>query len=349
MESTCRDMKTVYSADHAGHKGNLELSGGELVPCFELPQRAEMILDRIVAEALGPVVSSEPQSLTTARKLHDPDYVAALARIWPMWQAEGRCGSAIPAVFPVGIASEVSPQSAGGLLGFYSFDAGATFVEGTWQAIKASHDVALTGADLISAGERSAFALCRPPGHHAGRSSMGGYCYLNNAAIAAQRLLEEGAQRVTVLDIDYHHGNGTQEIFYQRRDVQVISIHADPRLAYPYFYGHANERGSGAGEDMNLNLPLPPGTDFRAWRVAFSTASSALADYAPDALVVSLGVDTYQGDPISQFCLQKEDYPRIGDQIQKLGLSTLFVMEGGYAVDDIGVNVAGVLTGFVGT
>ncbi len=245
-----------------------------------------------------------------------------------------------------GMRRDVAPRDIDGMLGFYSFDAGATFVEGTWEAVRASHDVALTAAALVQGGARAAFALCRPPGHHAGRRMMGGYCFINNAAVAAQWLRDQGAARVSVLDIDYHHGNGTQEIFEARGDVQVVNIHADPMVEYPYYLGHADERGTGAGEGANLNLPLPQGTGFAAWRAALEVGCAAVADFAPDALVVSLGVDTFHGDPISAFRLDTPDYPVIGAGIRDLGLPTVFVMEGGYAVEEIGVNAVGVLTGF---
>jgi acetoin utilization deacetylase AcuC-like enzyme len=205
--------------------------------------------------------------------------------------------------------------------------------------------VALTAADLVAAGE-SAFALCRPPGHHAGPRSAGGYCYVNNAAVAAERLREAGAGRVSVLDIDYHHGNGTQAVFWERGDVQVASIHADPLVEYPYFLGHADERGAGEGEGATLNLPLPWGTGFAEWAAALDRALAAVAGFGPERLVVSLGVDTFHGDPISRFRLDTPDYPAIGRRIAGLRLPTLFVMEGGYAVEAIGVNAVGVLEGF---
>ena len=281
--------------------------------------------------------------------MHAPDYVDFLAQAWPLWARAGRAGSAMPFVWPVrGLRADVAPSDIDGLLGFYSMDAGATFVAGTWDAVRASHDVALTAAGLVQAGERAAFALCRPPGHHAGRRFAGGYCYLNNAAVAAQALRDGGAARVAVLDIDYHHGNGTQEIFYARPDVQVVSIHADPMLEYPYYLGHADERGSDEGEGFNLNLPLPHGTGMREWGAALEIACAAVADFRPDALVVSLGVDTFRGDPISRFRLDTPDYPPIGARIAALGVPTLFVMEGGYAVEAIGVNAVGVLQGFEG-
>ena len=212
--------------------------------------------------------------------------------------------------------------------------------------IKSSYDVALTAAALVGDGEAAAFALCRPPGHHAGTAFMGGYCYINNAAVAAQRFRDQGAARVAILDVDYHHGNGTQEIFFARPDVLVVNLHGDPMTEYPFFLGHADERGAGPGEGFNHNYPLPFGTGWAEWSAALEDGCRKVAAYAPDVLVVSLGVDTFEKDPISQFKLKSEDYPKIGRRIARLGLPTLFVMEGGYAVDEIGINAVGVLTGF---
>jgi acetoin utilization deacetylase AcuC-like enzyme len=292
------------------------------------------------------VVPPAEQGLATAHRVHAADYLAFLPRAWPLWQAAGRSGTALPFAWPApGLRADRPPEDIDGLLGFYSFDGGAGFVAGTWEAVKASHDVALTAADLVAAGE-SAFALCRPPGHHAGPRSAGGYCYVNNAAVAAERLREAGAARVSVLDIDYHHGNGTQAIFWERGDVQVASIHADPLVEYPYFLGHADERGAGEGEGATLNLPLPWGTGFADWAAALDRALEAVAGFGPERLVVSLGVDTFHGDPISRFRLDTPDYPAIGRRIAGLRLPTLFVMEGGYAVEAIGVNAVGVLEGF---
>ena len=340
-------MQTVYSPRHAGHAGNVELMPGEIVPAFELPRRAEIIRARIAEVGLGPVVAPSPHGLEVARRVHAHDYVDFLPRAWPMWAAAGRGGTAMPFVWPVpGLRADVPPADIDGLLGFYAMDGGATFVAGTWDAVKASYDVALSAAALVRGGADAAFALCRPPGHHAGPRFAGGYCFLNNAAAAAEWLRESGAERVSVLDIDYHHGNGTQAIFYARGDVQVVNIHADPIVEYPYFLGHADERGTGAGEGFNLNLPLPHGTGFDAWSKALAIGCAAVAGFAPAALVVSLGVDTFGGDPISRFRLETRDYPLIGAQIRALGLPTLFVMEGGYAVEAIGVNAVGVLTGF---
>ncbi len=340
-------MRTVYSPRHAGHGGNVELNSGEVVPAFELPRRAEIIRARVEEVGLGPVVAPVAHDLTTALRVHAPGYLDFLARAFPLWRAAGREGSAMPFVWPLpGLRADVAPEDIDGLLGFYSFDGGATFVEGTWDAVKASHDVALTAAGLVHDGERAAFALCRPPGHHAMTRFAGGYCYVNNAAVAAEWLRGAGAARVAILDVDYHHGNGTQEIFYARGDVFVVNVHADPRVEYPYFLGHADERGAGEGAGFNFNLPLPLGTGFAGWSAALDTACAAVAAFAPDRLVVSLGVDTFVADPISRFRLESRDYPAIGRRIAALGLPTLFVMEGGYAVEAIGINAVGVLEGF---
>jgi acetoin utilization deacetylase AcuC-like enzyme len=198
----------------------------------------------------------------------------------------------------------------------------------------------------VLAGERSAFALTRPPGHHAGPDFFGGYCFINNAAVAAQALRDGGVDRVAVLDVDYHHGNGTQTIFYERADVLTVSLHGDPVTEYPFFLGHADERGAGAGKGFNLNLPLPRGTGFATWRAALSTALQAVADFGAQALVVPLGLDTFAGDPISGFTLQSADYLAVGAALAGAGLPTVFTFEGGYAVDEVGVNAVNVLQSF---
>ena len=340
-------MKTIFSPRHVGHSGNLELVASDIVPAFEMPSRAEYIRARVEAEKLGPILGPDEHDLAAARRVHRDDYIDFLPTVWPLWLESGRSGTAMPYTWPTrGLRGDVRPETIDALLGFYSFDAGATFVAGTWDAIKSSYDVALTAAALVKDGERSAFALCRPPGHHAGAGFMGGYCFINNAAVVAQWYVDQGAARVSILDVDYHHGNGTQEIFYESADVQVLNLHGDPMVEYPFFLGHADERGAGAGEGFNHNYPMPFGTAWGTWSAALDDACAKLAAYRPDVVVVSLGVDTFEKDPISRFKLVTQDYPRIGRRIAQLGLPTLFVMEGGYAVEEIGVNAVGVLTGF---
>lgn len=342
-------MKTIFSPLHAGHSGQLELVAGAIVPGFEKPSRAEIVKARVEAVKLGPIEEPTAHDLAAAKRVHRSDYIDFLPTVWPAWEASGRGGSALPFTWPTrGLRGDVVPDAIEAKLGYYSFDAGAPFVKGTWAAIKSSYETALTAAALVKGGQRAAFALCRPPGHHAGAAFMGGYCFINNAAVAAQWFRDQGAARVSILDVDYHHGNGTQEIFYSRADVQVLNLHGDPMTEYPFFLGHADEKGAGPGEGYNVNYPLPFGTAWEQWSTALEDACRKLAAYAPDVVVVSLGVDTFEKDPISHFKLVSEDYPKIGARIAKLGLPTLFVMEGGYAVDEIGVNAVGVLTGFEG-
>ncbi|MFD2184570.1 histone deacetylase family protein [Rhodoplanes azumiensis] len=340
-------MITIYSDAHALHDGKAELHDGKLVSSFEMPRRAALVLARVEEVGLGPVSPPKNFGLDPVRRVHAPDYVAFLETAWDEWVAEHGEYDALPFTWIGPGMRRVVPDHIDGKLGYYSFDAGTPITAGTFRAIRTAADVALTGAELIVRGERAAFALTRPPGHHAHRACYGGYCFFNNAAIAAQALRDAGADRVAVLDIDYHHGNGTQDIFYTRGDVLFVSLHADPVQEYPYYLGFADETGEGAGEGANANYPLPFGTGFEAWRAALHHALSRIAAFRADALVVSLGVDTYKGDPISRFRLDTADYPVIGATLAGAGLPTLFVMEGGYAVEAIGVNAVGVLQGFL--
>ncbi|WP_029008174.1 histone deacetylase family protein [Azospirillum halopraeferens] len=342
-------MIVVHSAAHRAQEGRAELNDGQLVPCYEKPARAEIVLARVGAAGPGPVVEPDAHGEAPLARVHDPAYLAFLKAAWHEWVAEHGDRDALPLnwVAP-GMHRRVVPDSIDGKLGYYSFDAGTPITAGTWRAATAGADCALTAAARVAAGERAAFALVRPPGHHAGHAFYGGYCFLNNAAIAAQALRDGGAARVAVLDVDYHHGNGTQEIFWHRDDVLFLSLHADPRQEFPYFSGHADEVGEGPGTGFTVNLPLPWGTDWTAYAAALATATARIAAFAPDVLVVSLGADTFVGDPISRFRLQSDDFRRMGAALAAAGLPTVFVLEGGYAVDDLGVNVVNVLTGFEG-
>ena len=342
-------MKIVWSPAHLGQSGHVELGAGVIEPGFECPERLDHVLAAWRERSFGPELPPMRHDLGVAGRVHDPDYVAFLAEAWNLWTAAGYVGPALPMVWPThNLRADLRPRAIRALLGFYAFDGGASFVEGTWAAVEASYATALTAADLVAGGERAAFAACRPPGHHAGRRTAGGYCYLNNAACAAQRLRDRGAARVAVLDVDFHHGNGTQEIFWERDDVFFASLHGDPATEYPFFLGAADEIGAGAGEGFNLNLPMPAGSRFDAWCAALEVACRRIADTGVDALVVSLGLDTFEGDPISHFRLTREDYPKIGARLAALGLPTVFVLEGGYAVADLGTNALAVLAGFEG-
>ncbi|MDH1107265.1 histone deacetylase family protein [Pseudomonas otitidis] len=343
-------MLTVYSDDHRLHFGQSELVDGKLQPCFEMPSRADTVLARVRQQALGEVIEPRDFGLDAILRVHDAGYVKFLQGAWARWEAEGHSGDLVSTTFPARRLRRDGPIPTAlmGELGHYSFDTEAPITPGTWQAVYSSAQVALTAQDHMRQGARTAFALCRPPGHHAGSDFMGGYCFFNNAAIVTQAFLDQGAKRVAILDVDYHHGNGTQELFYTRNDVLFASIHGDPLVEYPYFLGHADERGEGAGEGFNVNYPLPHGTAWDGWSAALEDACQRIAAYAPDALVISLGVDTYKDDPISQFKLDSPDYLRMGQRIAALGLPTLFIMEGGYAVEAIGVNAVNVLQGYEG-
>ncbi len=340
-------MLTIHSDLHRKHHGRYELMDGEFHPPVEKPERVEQIIGAVRERGFGDIREPDAHADAWVGQIHTRDYVEFLRTAWDAWRAVHGDIDALPLNWPARHMRDIRPTAIDGLLGYYSLDAASPIMAGTWEAINSSADVALTGAATIAAGESRAFSLCRPPGHHAASDSLAGYCYFNNAALAAQYLRTHGFGRVAIIDVDYHHGNGTQTIFEARSDVLFISIHADPFQEFPYFLGHAEETGVGAGEGYNLNLPLRWGTDWDGgYARALDTACSRIAEYGADAVVVSLGVDTYEGDPISRFCLKAADFPRVGQMLRGLERPTLFVMEGGYAVDALGQNVCSVLEGF---
>jgi acetoin utilization deacetylase AcuC-like enzyme len=342
-------MITIHSDDHRHQHGKGELTDGRLMPVVEKPERVEIVLQRVRAERLGDVVAPDSFGPGPRAAVHDPGYLAFLEGAWAEWETEhGDTHDGLPLIWPVRNLRPVCPQHIDGKLSYYALDAGTPITRGTWRAVTASADVAVTGAKAVLDGAPAAFSLCRPPGHHATADQLGGYCFLNNAAIATQWLRDQGIGKLAVLDVDYHHGNGTQAIFDARTDVAFASVHADPVQEFPYFLGHADETGTGPGAGATANYPLPWGTDWAAYAEALDAACRWVAGQAPELLVVSLGVDTYKHDPISKFRLETTDFPKIGRRLQRLGLPTLFVMEGGYAIEEIGVNAVGVLTGFEG-
>jgi len=339
-------MITVFAEEHRLRNARTELHGGELVPPHECPQRAQFVLDRVRGVGLGDVVAPTRFGLEPVLRVHDREFVEFLGSAARDWAAAGNRGEAIPDCWPARRMAQRRPTNITGKLGYYAMAGETSITPGTWEAACAAADAAITAAEVLRGGGRSAFALCRPPGHHAARDLYGGYCFLNNAAIAAQYLRDHGAARVAILDVDFHHGNGTQDIFYERNDVLFVSLHGDPAEAFPYFSGYADETGAGAGDGFNLNLPLPRATTFSVWREALTAGLDRVRRFAPDAIVVSLGVDTFAGDPISFFRLQSADFTSYGQMIAACGVPTLFVLEGGYAVAEVGVNVVNVLTGF---
>ncbi|MCS7061868.1 MAG: histone deacetylase family protein [Anaerolineae bacterium] len=344
-------MRVIYSDKHHLHDPPLEYWEGEMLPFYESPRRAEMILRAVRAAELGPIDAPSDFGLDPILAVHDADYVHFLQHVYPAWVAGGRNPKGVhPDTFAMrGMVRR--PRDLALQAGYYSHDVTTVITAGTWQAAYDAAQSALTAAHWVAKGEPAAFAVCRPPGHHAHSDLSAGYCFLNNAAIAAHWLTEHAvagrANTVALLDIDFHHGNGSQQIFYTRRDVFYVSLHADPERHYPYFLGGAEERGSGEGYGYNLNVPLPAGVTDDAYLAALDQACIAIERYDPVWVVVSLGVDTFVGDPIGDFALTRRAYPRIGARIAQLNRPTVFIMEGGYAIDCLGENVACVLTGFL--
>jgi acetoin utilization deacetylase AcuC-like enzyme len=347
-------MLIFHNPVHRLHDGRQEMFRGRLVPCHETPARLDHVLRELQGRPLGELRAPGPADMAVVGRVHGADYLDFLATAWDDWLAIDPTNvdrDILPSVWPNhALRRDVAPSNFSARVGRYTFDCGSPITAGTWNAALAGAACAIDSARAVAApnGGRVAMALTRPPGHHAGADFYGGYCFLNNAAIAVQALREAGAQRVAVLDVDYHHGNGTQSIFYERADVLTVSIHGDPQTEYPFYLGHADEHGEGAGRGFNLNLPLAAGTDFGAWKQSLLHALDAIRGFRAEAMVVALGVDTFAGDPISRFTLGSADYLQVGQLIAGAGLPTVFTMEGGYAVAEVGINVANVLQGFLG-
>lgn len=347
-------MNIFLSADYHHHNPPFEILDGRVVPYAETPQRVAIILAALAAAGFAPPIAAPPATIADLAAIHTADYLEYLANSSTRWQAAGLSAPVFPSAWPLpGLRLRSDcPQAAAGR---YTFDLSAPITAGTFAAACSAAGTALAGAAALLAGDARAYALCRPPGHHAAAAMAGGYCYLNNAALAAGYLARRQttgdatwalrSPTVAVLDIDYHHGNGTQSIFYERNDVLTVSLHADPAYEYPYYLGYADERGAGAGEGYNLNFPLPAGIDDAGYLKALDQALQAIADYGPRYLVISAGFDTFAGDPLGGFALTTEAYRTIGRSIAQLGLPTLIVQEGGYALEALGANVVALLQG----
>lgn len=339
-------MKTIYSDDHNLHRDLLDPRGYDWRESAECPARANNVAEAIRRHDFGEII--EPQEFDEGKylRIHEPDYLEFLKTVWEEWEASGEEGAnARPDTFVGTGMRHADTESIVGKLGRYSFDATSPFVAGSWQAIRSSANVALTGAEYLKGRERLMFAACRPPGHHATKNYCGGYCYLNNNSLAAQSLRDGGAERVAILDVDYHHGNGTQSIFYDRNDVLTVSLHADPKDEYPFFLGYEDEPGEGLGHGFNVNYPLPFGTAWGRYSEALADAISQVERFSPEALVVALGLDTFAGDPTTHFEIATDDFARMGEAIAAVGVPTLVVLEGGYSVEWIGENTVRFLSG----
>jgi len=342
-------MKIFYTDKHLAHAPTAELHRGEMVIPHEGPHRIDMLLTGLKQAGFSnfntPLVFDE----ACLKHVHTEPYIDFIKTAWQRWNEAGYAGDVLPMTYPHRPRRGKPPIDIDGAAGYFCSSSDTVITQTSWEALTAIAACAVGAADTVIAGADSAFALIRPPGHHAGADYMSGYCILNNSAIAAQRLRRGGAGRVAILDIDFHHGNGTQDIFYRRDDVFFASLHGHPDHHFPYFWGHKDETGEGDGEGYTVNYPLPPGTGYDIWSNALRNAISRIRTFGAEALLVSLGVDTYEHDPISAFKLKTPDYLACGREVAKLGLPTVFIMEGGYGVPEIGDNIAGVLTGFMGS
>jgi acetoin utilization deacetylase AcuC-like enzyme len=343
----------VYDPKTLLHKPKGEWKDGRIIPAREDPRRVELIEMSLRERPEFEFVPPSEYPKTTLESAHDPEYLNFLSTIWSEWSerkfsSDEEIPDAVPLVFSVRNMRQMLPNAVDGKLAYYAMDVGSPIMAQTYVAAIAAARSALTAQEFVTKqGARCAFALTRPPGHHAAHDTFGGYCFINNAAVAAAGCLRDGAQRVAILDIDYHHGNGTQSIFYERNDVFVVNIHADPIDEYPFFLGAHDEIGKEAGEGFNLNLPMPPGTEREKYLDVLMFAVNQIRNYAPDVLVLSWGFDTYAEDPLSTFCLRTEDFHRVGKILASLKVPTIVVLEGGYAVDALGRNVLRGLEGLL--
>ena len=339
-------MKVYYSETHRKHQPPFEVfDGGLRTPYMENADRMDRILNALKPTGWAEICEPEDFGLEPIHAVHSKDYIDFLASSWTEWLASDASDKST--LLPATFALRRHPQTPTGLLGragYYMMDLSACIVEGTYAAALASANCALSAAEIIANGERSAFALCRPPGHHAGKDYAGGYCFINNASAAANWLSAKG--KVALLDIDYHCGNGTQDIFYERADVLTISIHADPNFEYPHFAGYAGETGTGAGLGFHRNFPLENGTDDAHYLSALEETLSLIRQFAPKYLVISAGMDIYADDPLGTIKVTTEGIGEIGRRISALALPTVIVMEGGYNNEALGRNIISFLGAF---
>ena len=331
-------MPIVWDERCRLHEPGAEVFVGLATPGTEVPARADALL-----AALGDTVPAKPHDDEVLLQVHDRELVAYLESAWESWNAAGIPDDpgqrrVVPYVFAhEGIRARRAPAAQWARPGYFAYDTMTLIGPGTWEAARGAVDAALTAVDLVTAGASHTYALCRPPGHHVCRAAYGGSCYLNNAAVAAEALRRH-AGRVAVLDVDAHHGNGTQEIFWDRDDVRVASVHVDPAEGwFPHFLGFADE-----STDSNLNLPLQPGTGDEGWLAAVREAAGWLD---AEALVVSLGVDAGESDPESPLRVTASGFREAGRVVGALGLPTVLVQEGGYDLDTLGPLVLEFLSG----
>ena len=337
-------MKGVFCEAQMEHCPKRYLARGNIIGYPDQPERTRRL--KAGAEAAGlSFIQPDRFGREAITALHPERYVDFLEGGFAEWIAvPGAFEEMMPSIRPLESPSAY-PRDILGRAGWHQQDFSCPLTADTWGSVKASADTALTAAKLVLGGERATYALSRPPGHHAYAERAGGFCFLNNSGLAAQALRGRH-ERVAILDIDVHHGNGTQGIFYARSDVLTVSIHADPRDYYPFFYGHAEQRGEGAGEGFNLNLPLPVKSGDGPWEKALGQALARIADFAPGALVLALGLDAHEADPLKGGDVTTQGLARMAAAIAGLKLPTVIVQEGGYLTDYLSGNLTAFLEGF---
>lgn len=348
------ELPVVWTDAHRLHNPGAEIWVGVRTPATEVAERAELIRTALV-DAGAHVVSAEPHADDALLAVHAEELVTYLRAAWNEWERAGLTidpgqDRVVPYVFPhPGLVRGLEPRepvAPWARPGMHCFDTMTLVGPGTWEAARGAVDAALTAADLVLAGEHAAYACCRPPGHHVTRTAYGGSCYLNSAAVAAQHLSREGSSRVAVLDVDAHHGNGAQSIFWERGDVFTGSLHVDPEAGwFPHYLGFAVERGAGPGEGANLNVPLAPGTGDDGWLAGFDVLVEAARKHGSEALVVPLGVDAAAGDPEAPLAVTAAGFREAGRRLGSLELPTVLVQEGGYDLATIGPLVRELLEG----
>jgi acetoin utilization deacetylase AcuC-like enzyme len=334
----------VNTTNHAAHDPSRFSQPGDTRPYWEVPARADALLEALLAGGLVTRPAADHGMAPIAR-VHDADYLAFLESAFARWQILPGSGPILRAPAYAVRHKARRPDAVTGQAGWYLSSVTAPIVAATWTAAVGSAHAAIDATDVVLSGEQYAYALCRPPGHHAHTDMAGGFCYLNNAAIAAQRMLDRGTGAVAILDFDVHHGNGTQQIFYERDDVHYVSVRGDPACLYPWFAGYADETGAGKGFGWNLNLPLPPGARDDAFTAAVGQGIDAIAARRPAVLIVSLGFDAQQGDPAANLAVSADGFNKVGRQVTALGLPTVLIQEGGYLVERLGPNLTAFLTG----
>jgi acetoin utilization deacetylase AcuC-like enzyme len=348
-------VKVVYTAAHLGHDPRVEVERSNAHSPFEHTGRAERIRETLAADPAFEFVAPAEHGVAPIEAVHHAGLVRFLSSAWADYQREvAPAREVIPDVFMRAdlrraMGDRGEPASVNGKLGWWCFETTTPLTEGTYGAARAAVDVALTATSIVTGGARAAYGLCRPPGHHATTDLYGGYCFFNNAAIAAHHVASTTGTKVTVLDVDYHHGNGTQQIFYERDDVQFVSLHGDPARAYPYFTGYADEVGTGRGRGATLNVPLPARTADDPYLDALDRACEAVRAFGPSLVVVSLGLDTFVTDPIADLAITTDGFRRSGERVGAMGLPTVVLQEGGYDVAALGDNVRAWLTGLAAT